>query len=50
MVGGRIENAKVPTVMYEKAVHLEHKRPAYHEFDAEKRCFGTGVGDDGGTA
>jgi|ADurb_Cas_03_Slu_FD_contig_61_1061818_length_323_multi_1_in_0_out_0_1 hypothetical protein len=27
MVGGRIENAKVPTVMYEKAVHFEHKRP-----------------------
>jgi len=26
-VGGRIENAKVPTVMYEKAVHFEHKRP-----------------------
>ena len=25
--GGRIENAKVPTVMYEKAVHFEHKRP-----------------------
>jgi hypothetical protein len=25
--GGRIENAKVLTVMYEKAVHFEHKRP-----------------------
>jgi tRNA(Ile2) C34 agmatinyltransferase TiaS len=51
--GQVMETTQAVAIGRETAVLSAKSRPekaVFNEFHAEKRCFGTGVGDDGGTA